>query len=74
LEDAFDYYERQRRGLGSEFLDEYVRAVHNIAQTPERWPVDQSVPGESDVHRFRLARFPYAIVYQIRLGYALIVA
>ena len=32
LEQAFDYYEAQRRDLGQEFLDEYVQGTHKIVE------------------------------------------
>ena len=71
LEEAFDFYEGRRRGLGAEFLEEFVRGTRQIAAAPVRWPRDRSRP---DVRRYRLHRFPYVLVYQIRNDHALIVA
>jgi plasmid stabilization system protein ParE len=71
LEQAFDHYERERLGLGHEFLDEYVAGTRKIAEAPLRWPPD---PSADDCHRYRLDRFPYAIVYRIESNRCMIFA
>lgn len=53
------FYESQRAGLGYEFAVEVGRALSTIAEAPHRWP--EIEPG---VRKFRLARFPYAILYE----------
>ncbi len=71
LEQAFDYYEAQRRDLGQEFLDEYVQGTHKIVEAPLRWPAD---PVSADVHRYRLDRFPYTLVYRVQQNECTIIA
>ena len=71
LEQAFDYYESQRPGLGQEFLDEYVRGTREVASYPTRW---QREPGTTNARRYRLNRFPYALIYQVKDAASTIVA
>lgn len=57
---ARDWYDRQRAGLGDEFLDEIAVAMRTLEHEPER---------ERFYHRnFRrmlLRRFPHKIFYQV---------
>ena len=54
------YYERKRKGLGGEFLDEFDAALDKIEAFPEAWPV---YAGE--YRRFLLRRFPYGLIYRL---------
>ena len=60
LEDAFDYYERQRHELGHELLHEFRRGVDRILQFPNAWQRLDDV-----YRRYRLHRFPYGIIYRV---------
>ena len=62
LELAFTWYERQRRGLGFEFLDCVELALQNIIGNPEMYQVRYSC--------FRgcvIRRFPFSIFYTIEI-------
>lgn len=60
LEQAFDYYQSKRRGLGIEFVDEFRHGVNRILEHPTAWqPLDQTY------RRYRLRRFPHGIVYRV---------
>jgi mRNA-degrading endonuclease RelE of RelBE toxin-antitoxin system len=67
--DAVAFYESQREGLGSRLLDSIERGVEQITSAPETWP---KVSERS--RRYRLRRFPYGLVYQIREQTILIIA
>lgn len=57
---AYDWYERQRPGLGAEFLVELDNAIGRIRRGPRTQPKFDS--------RFRcslLKRFPYAVYFTI---------
>lgn len=57
---AFDWYERQRRGLGFEFLDCVEAAVIAIRDTPELYQIRYA--------NFRgcvIRRFPFSVYYTI---------
>jgi hypothetical protein len=69
LDEAFDFYESQRPGLGAALTVEIEAAIAKILQKPTLWA---KLPG--DVRRCRLIRFPYALIYQIRGSLILIVA
>ena len=57
--EAANYYDQQRRNLGSEFLAEVEAGLFAIADGPATWPRQFR-----DVHRYRLHRFPYGVCYR----------
>ncbi len=60
LELAFVWYERQRRGLGFEFLDCVENAVKSILENPERHRIHYSI--------FKgcvIRRFPFSVFYTV---------
>jgi plasmid stabilization system protein ParE len=61
FEDAVDWYETRRRGLGEEFVQEVNDAIENAAGRPQQYPV---VLG--DVRRTVCRRFPFAIYFRVR--------
>src|SRR5262245_28682083 len=71
LEDAFNWYDRQRPGLGAKFVEAYLRALTAIAEAPQRWPVHPKLP---QMHRNRFHRFPFAIVYRVEPDHCMIFA
>ena len=60
IELAFVWYERQRRGLGFEFLDCMEIGVKSILDNPEIYQLCHSV-----FRRCLIRRFPYSIFYTI---------
>ncbi len=60
LADAQDWYERQRQGLGAEFLLCVEEVLARIDRTPEMY-------GEvyRGVRRALTRRFPYAVYYRV---------
>ena len=59
LAGAKAWYNRQRTGLGDEFIEQVEKALHRISNMPE---VTSAVyPG---VRRVVLRRFPYGIFYR----------
>ncbi|WP_089720771.1 type II toxin-antitoxin system RelE/ParE family toxin [Candidatus Entotheonella palauensis] len=62
LFDARDWYERQRNGLGREFLLCVEEVIERIRRTPEMYAVTYR-----DVRRALIRRFPYAIYYRIEV-------
>jgi toxin ParE1/3/4 len=60
LNDATWHYERAREDLGDEFIEDFLLAITEIEETPTRWP--EVEPG---VRRFRMSRFPYALIYRV---------
>lgn len=59
LEQAKIWYEQQKAGLGELFFLEVQLAVSRIRDSPSTWPRYLG----SQVRRFLLHRFPFAIVY-----------
>ncbi|OFW14553.1 MAG: hypothetical protein A3H27_11010 [Acidobacteria bacterium RIFCSPLOWO2_02_FULL_59_13] len=60
IEAAFLWYERQRIGLGEEFLASVRSALDDITTHPTRYPVVHR-----NTRRVLLHRFPYQIFYRI---------
>jgi plasmid stabilization system protein ParE len=60
LEVAFEWYEKQRRGLGFDFLDCVEASIINIISFPEMF---QEV--YSNFRRCIVRRFPFSIFYTI---------
>ena len=58
LDDAAEYYNRERPGLGYEFVWEVFFAIDRIRQFPEAWQ-----RFHEDARRCLVRRFPYGIVY-----------
>ncbi len=63
LEEAEDWYEEQRPGLGDDLAAEVDRALEIPRETPETWPRWPGSPPVPCLRRFLLTRFPYALAY-----------
>lgn len=58
--EAAEYYESRRDGLGTEFAIEMGIGLARVLEAPDRWT--EITPG---FRKYRLDRFPYAIIYRI---------
>lgn len=56
---AYQWYERERPGLGSELRAELDRTIERICATPRAFPVLWR-----ETRRARLRRFPYAVFFR----------
>jgi toxin ParE1/3/4 len=61
LNDAADYYDRESPGLGSTFLDEVSSGFGQIRAYP-----DAAAEVARGIRMLVLARFPYALIYEVR--------
>ncbi len=64
--DAAFRYEQDKEGLGVSFLTEYETVVRRISERPERYPLLETFPSESGIHRGITKRFPYLVIYEIQ--------
>lgn len=69
FDEAVDWYEQQRPGLGAEFVAQVQAVLDRISATPELY--GQVFRG---VRRAVVRRFPYAILFQIEPRQAVILA
>lgn len=70
LNDAASYYYAQERpGLGEAFLTEVTRVLRLLAALPTAGSLDHE-----DIRRWRLRRFPYAILYRVRVDHVRVLA
>ena len=60
IEDAYRWYERQRVGLGEEFLTAVDAALQDLVAHPATYAVIHR-----ETRRVLLPRFPYAIFYRL---------
>lgn len=58
LDDAVEYYNRERPGLGYELLWEVFFAIDRIKQLPQAWQ-----PFHEDARRYLIRRFSYRLIY-----------
>ncbi len=59
IDDAHDWYEQRRPGLGRDFLDEVERVLAEIAANPARYGF-----ADGDIREGPLHRFPSAVYYR----------
>jgi len=69
VEDAWQWYEARREGLGDEFLDVVQATLESITAHPASAPVVHR-----DVRRQLLRRFPFGLFYRIVEGQVVVVA
>jgi plasmid stabilization system protein ParE len=58
IQEAYDWYEAQRPGLGDEFLAAVRQALAAVERSPRQYPI---VRGK--VRRALLSHFPYSVLY-----------
>jgi toxin ParE2 len=58
--EAAEYYEAQRTGLGSEFVEELDRTKDRILAHPNAWS-----PSSRGTRSCQMKRFPYSIIYRV---------
>jgi toxin ParE1/3/4 len=69
FDEAIDWYERQRPGLGAEFAERVQDALDRIAETPETYPIVQR-----DTRKAVVRQFPYSVFDRIRIDQIIVVA
>ena len=60
VEEAYLWYQRQRAGVGEEFLEAVDAILREIATHPKTYPVIHR-----ETRRALLRRFPYAIFFRV---------
>lgn len=60
IQDAFEYYEAQSSGLGSEFVRAIDACLSSIGRNPQAYPLVYK-----QARRALMRRFPYGILYVI---------
>ena len=63
IEEAAEWYDSRRSGLGSEFLDAVDACLTSVLRNPEGYPQVRS-----GMRRAVLRRFPYNLIYALRAG------
>jgi plasmid stabilization system protein ParE len=63
LADAAAWYRERRAGLELEFLAEVEQVLPLVARAPASFPSLLNIPGDLEVRRALLPRFPYAVIF-----------
>ena len=74
LREAAFRYERERNGLGDEFLIAVDEAIQSIVAMPLVFGYYEALPDNHRFRRLRMRRFPYIVVYECREDGILIVS
>ncbi|MDB5132094.1 MAG: hypothetical protein JWR02_1843 [Mucilaginibacter sp.] len=60
IQEAFDWYEEQKDGLGNELIEEIESCYKKISAHPERYGYINQI-----YRRIKTDRFPYILVFEI---------
>lgn len=66
LDEAAEWYERRRAGLGRELVGEVRASVRTVSRSPRTGSLIDGLDPALDVRRVPVRRFPYQIVYLTR--------
>jgi plasmid stabilization system protein ParE len=69
FDEAFDWYERKRPGLGVDFMTCVQETLKYVSKTPRRYPEVLQ-----DVRRAPVRRFPYSVLYRVESSRVMIFA
>ena len=69
FDEAFDWYESQRSGLGVDFIDSLAIVINRINTNPKFYSIIFQ-----DIRRAIVRKFPYAIFYRIEAEQITIIA
>jgi plasmid stabilization system protein ParE len=69
LDEAGDWYEQERIGLGLEFFAEIERLLYRITSNPEQFPILYR-----GTRKAVARRFPYCVYFRERSQYIVVVA
>ena len=69
LLDAQEWYKVRQSGLGNRFLGEVETVVLHLRENPHQFPVVFQ-----DIHRARLRKFPYALLFRVEVNALVVIA
>jgi plasmid stabilization system protein ParE len=69
FDEAFDWYERKRKGLGITFADRLQQVFDRIAATPEMYRIVRQ-----DVRKAGVRRYPYSVYYRVEAAQLVVLA
>lgn len=71
---AANWYEREREGLGDEFVADIRLALDAIERAPETYPHIETTRTKRNLRRYLLHRFSYTLIYELRQDEIVVVA
>ena len=67
IQEAFEWYESLREGLGFEFIEEVESGYENICKHPQYYTAINE-----HFRRLKISRFPFIIIYEIEKNVVII--
>lgn len=61
------WYDERDPDVCDRFLNAVGAAFQTITEAPQRWPLVKGLPANRAMHYYVMSRFPYTIVYQLRV-------
>ena len=61
FDEAKEFYETERPGLGTQFDEQIKHSLLRIQQYPQAWPLERK-----EIRRYIVHKFPYKILYSIQ--------
>jgi plasmid stabilization system protein ParE len=71
MQEAYDWYEKKRRGLGDELIEEIEDCFAKITANPQFYSFSSSKGG---FRRIKVERFPYMVVYEIEETFVFVIS
>jgi len=71
---AANWYNKEREGLGNEFVADIHLALDAIERAPEVYPHMETTRTKRNLRRYLLQRFPYMLIYELRQDAIVVVA
>jgi toxin ParE1/3/4 len=62
---SITWYDRQREGLGGEFLNDFDTAVAAIQNNPKGYGLMLGGKSKREIRGYVMGRFPFVIVYEL---------
>jgi len=69
FDESVKYYEDCQSGLGMDFAEEVYAAIRRISEYPDAWS-----EMSKNTRRCLVNRFPYGVIFQVKLGMLRIIA
>jgi plasmid stabilization system protein ParE len=74
LDEAAEWYEQRRAGLGTDLLDEVRAALQVVSRSPRTGSPIDGLDSALDVRRVPVRRFPYQLVYLVGIEGVVVIA
>ncbi len=71
IQEAYEWYEKKRVGLGDELIEELEDCYQKISLNPQHYSFADN---RKEFRRIKVARFPYIIIYEVEEDRVIIIS